>query len=183
MPRLGRTFIGHGGSYFGGWNSNLSFLPDEGIAVIQHMNVMLDEPAPIFRRVLRAVRGVAEDEVHECAYEPTMLDRAPGLYQLPMPGPLTNFRPATRTGRIEISREGNGLMLRSRWGSWKHGVRLVPCDPSDPGFFAVRGEPGDEWKYIALVRDERGDVTGLRCDELVMMHKVDAGSDPGVQGN
>ena len=98
MPRLGRTFIGHGGSYFGGWNSNLSFLPEEGVAVIQHMNVMLDEPAPVFRRILRAVFDAPEPDIQECAYDESMLPRAPGLYQLPMPGPLTFqiSKPSTR---------------------------------------------------------------------------------------
>ena len=73
-------------------------------------------------------------------------------------------------------------MLRSRWGSWKHGVRLVPCDRLDPGFFAVRGEPGDEWKYIALARNGDGDLTSLRCDELVRMDKAGAADPTASEG-
>ena len=54
-PRFGRTLIGHGGAFLGGWNTNLAFVPDENIAIIQHMNIMLDSSAPVFSHVQRAL--------------------------------------------------------------------------------------------------------------------------------
>jgi CubicO group peptidase (beta-lactamase class C family) len=166
-PRYGRTFIGHGGAYFGGWNSNLAVLPDEGIAVIQHMNIMMDEPAPVFRSIQRAVLDVTEPSFPAMHTDTAILGSAPGTYRL-TPGRLTNFRPASRIGPIEISRDGDALVLRSRWGKWKAGEPLTPCDPADPAFFAI-AQPGADPAYIALTHDEAGRVSGLRCDELVYM--------------
>jgi hypothetical protein len=85
------------------------------------------------------------------------------------PGKLKNFRPATGIGRIQIERGGQELGLRSRWGAWKSGVRMIACDESDPAFFAVQAEDG-EVSHVALTRDGHGRVTGLRCDRLV--HRV-----------
>jgi CubicO group peptidase (beta-lactamase class C family) len=166
-PRYGRTFIGHGGAYFGGWNSHLDFLPDENIAVIQHMNIMMDDSALVFRPVLRAVLNETEPSYPERAVDPTILESAPGRYAL-TPGRLTNFRPATRIGRVEITRESDGLALRSRWGKWKHGVRLTPCDATDAAYFAIQLD-GHDPDYIALTRGDDGRVSGLRCDDLTHM--------------
>ncbi len=169
-PRARRTLIGHGGAYFGGWNSNLAAIPDVGIAVIQHMNVMLDEPAPVFASIIRAVLDAPPDHLEECAADPTVLESAAGIYELSMPGPLTNFRPATRTGRIEVTRDGSALMLQSRWGAWKNGIRLVPVDQSDPLVFAVDVE-GELPKRLIFTRNRAGALDGLRFDELVHMHR------------
>ena len=85
------------------------------------------------------------------------------------PGKLKNFRPATGIGRIQIERGGQELGLRSRWGAWKSGVRMIACDESDPAFFAVQAEDGDV-SHVALTRDGHGRVTGLRRERLV--HRV-----------
>jgi CubicO group peptidase (beta-lactamase class C family) len=167
VPRFGGTSIGHGGAYFGGWNSNLCVRFDEGVAVIQHMNVMLDEPAPIFATVIGAVLGVTEPDVTERSVDATVLDRAPGLYEL-TPGRLTNFRPATRVGRVEVTRDGSALTLRSRWGHWKHGVRLIPASDDDPLHFLIRRDSGFPDR-IVFTRGAGGAIDGLRCDELVRM--------------
>lgn len=168
-PRYGRTIIGHGGAYFGGWSSHLAFLPDENIGIIQHMNVMMDEAWPVFHSIWRAVLGVGERAIPGTATDAAVLATAPGLYELP-PGRLTNQRPAVRIGRVEIARDGGGLTLRSRWGAWKHGVRLRPCG-GEPDLFAIV-EGDDEPAHIVLVRDGNGAVTGLRCDDLVHMRRA-----------
>jgi len=166
-PRFGRTWIGHGGSYFGGWNSNLAFLPDENIAVVQHMNIMLDEPAPIFSRIQRAVVDAPEVRLRPAGGTAAgVLEQAPGLYEL-TPGRLTNFRPATRTGRVRIERDGESLILRSRWGKWKGGVRLVPDDAADPLYFGI--ERADGIDHVAFTRGGDGAIDGIRFDELVRM--------------
>ena len=168
-PSAWRTFIGHGGAYFGGWNSHIDVLREEGIGIVQHMNIMLDSPAAVFRRIHCAVLGTIEEPLAARQTEAQVLATAPGIYELPMPGPLTNFRPASRVGRIHITADDGELTLESRWGDWKHGVRLVPCDPGDPAFFAVPTQSGTG--YLALTRDPTGNVTGLRFDDLVHMHK------------
>jgi CubicO group peptidase (beta-lactamase class C family) len=172
-PRFGRTFIGHGGAYFGGWNSHLDVLPDEGIGIVQHMNIMLDEPAPIFRRTLRAVVDAAPEQVAGGPIATATLESAPGDYMLPMPGPLTNFRPATRTGRVSIARDGDGLTIKARWGKWKAGLPLEPCDGPDSTLFAVTAEGGDP-AYVVLTRDAAGHVDGVRMDDLVRYYKTGA---------
>jgi CubicO group peptidase (beta-lactamase class C family) len=178
-PFAGRRIIGHGGAYFGGWNSSLSVFPEDDLAVIQHMNVMLEDPAPVFDRVLRAVLDAPTPTFTERAVYASILETAPGIYEL-SPGRLTNFRPATSVGRIQIERNGDGLLLRSRWGHWKHGVRLTPCDPHDPALFAIQ-RPGAEPAYVALTRDDEGHVDGLRCDRLVRMHRREE-SDRRIEG-
>lgn len=169
-PSTWRTVIGHGGAYFGGWNSHIDVLPDERIGIVQHMNIMMDEPAPIFRRIIRAVLGIEDAPYAERPAETAMLDSAPGLYELPMPGPLTNFRSQTRTGRVNVTRDGDALALESRWGKWKRPVRLTPCDPEDASFFAIQTAGADP-AHVAFVREPDGRVSGLRLDELVYMLK------------
>ena len=171
-PRFGRQIIGHGGAFFGGWNTNFAIIPGENIAVLQHMNIMLDSPAPVFDRILRAVLDAPPETFDEQPVDPAVLANAPGLYEC-TPGRLTNFRPATRVGRVHIAAEGDALVLRSRWGAWKGGVRMMPVDSSDPAFFAVQAD-GREPAYIALTRDASGRVDGLRCDELTYMVRRDA---------
>jgi len=169
-PHHGRVAFGHGGAYFGGWNSHVDVFPADGFAVLQHMNVMLDDPAPVFRAVIRAALGVEPRPYPARSADPRLLDDAPGAYWLPMPGALTNFRPATRVGPVRIAREGDSLMFTSRWGSWKGGVQLVPADPDDPALFAINRDD-DDAALVVFERDDRGAVTGLRIDELVYMRK------------
>ena len=168
-PSAWPVSFGHGGAYYGGWNSHLDVFPALGIGVIQHMNIMLDEPSSIFRRIMRAVLNETQTP-YAAAVDADILESAPGMYELAMPGPLTNFRPQTRVGRVQIERDGDGLLLRSRWGKWKVGVPLVPCDPADPTFFAV--QPGSvAASYIGLDRSGDGRVTGLHFEDLVQMHR------------
>jgi CubicO group peptidase (beta-lactamase class C family) len=169
-PAAWKTLLGHGGAYFGGWNSHLDVLPEANIGIVQHMNAMLDDSAPVFRRVIRAVLDITDAPYPERATDAALLTSAPGMYELPMPGPLTNFRPQTRIGRVNIERDGEELRLRSRWGKWKAGIPLTPCDPDDPAFFAIQ-MPDSDPAFVALARDAGGRVTGLRLDELAYMHK------------
>ena len=163
-PRFGRQFMGHGGSFLGGWNSDFAFVPTENIAVIQHINVVPESSAPAFTRILRAVFNAPKKPLDEHATDPRILASAPGVYEC-TPGRLTNFRPATRIGRVRVTADGDGLMLRSRWGAWQNGLRMRPADTADPALFAVEAE-GRERAHVVFTRDESGDVDGMRCDEL-----------------
>ncbi len=174
-PRFGRQFIDHGGAFFGGWNTDFSFVPGENIAVIQHMNIMLDSSAPVFSRILRAVFDAPRKPLGERTTDPAILASAPGLYEC-TPGRLTNFRPATRIGRVHVTADGDSLMLRSRWGAWKDGLRMRPADSADPAFFALEPE-GRERAHVLFTRDASGRVDGLRCDELYHLVRRDLPAD------
>jgi CubicO group peptidase (beta-lactamase class C family) len=169
-PHHGRVAFGHGGAYFGGWNSHLDVFADDGFAVLQHMNIMLDEPAPVFRRIIRAALAVEPMRYEDMPTDRTMLAHAPGEYWLTMPGTLTNFRPATRLGPVRVERDGDALTLTARWGNWKGGVPLLAADPADPSLFAINRED-DDAALLVFERDGAGNVTGLRCDELTYLQK------------
>jgi hypothetical protein len=166
---LGRTFLGHGGAYFGGWNSLFLVLPEENVAIVQHMNIMLGEPTPVFARVVAAALGTPAPVMGAAPDEP-LLESAPGVYELTMPGPLTNFRPATGIGRITIERDGGGLRATTRWGHWKGGAPLRPADPADPNFMVLE-RPDAEPFPLVFTRGADGRVGGLWCNRLVRMNR------------
>ncbi len=169
VPVAGRVLIGHGGAYFGGWNSSLEFIPEENIAILQHMNIMMDNPSPVFHAIERAVLNAPITTYADRPTDAKVLDQAPGVYEL-TPGRLTNFRPATNIGRITIERDGDALRLTSRWGDWKNGVLLTPVDKRDTSAYAIQLED-KEPSIIVFTRSPDGGVTGLRCDRLAHMVK------------
>lgn len=166
-PKYGVRTFGHGGAFFGGWNSNLAVLPDEGLAVIQHMNVMLDSPAPVFNAVIRAALGASEPALSGAPLPQHLLDDAPGVYEC-TPGRLTNFRPATRIGRIRIERDGDQLVLTSRRGAWKAGARIDVPDAAAPARCLVPSA-GVEPARLAFTRDASGRIDGFWMDDLIRM--------------
>jgi CubicO group peptidase (beta-lactamase class C family) len=170
-PLYGRASISHGGAYFGGWNSNLMAFPDDGLAIIQHMNVMLDRPSPVFSRIRRAALGAPVPARRAAPLDPALAASATGVFECP-PGRLTNFRPSLRVGRAQLSVRDGDLWLHARRGVWKDGVRLLPADASDPAFFVVDRD-GDEPSYVVLTRGADGTVDGLRCDELIRMLRTE----------
>lgn len=170
QPSQWRQVLGHGGAYFGGWNSHLDVIPELGIGIVQHMNIMMDEPAPIFRKVIRAVIDAERPAYPDAPVDSGVLQSAPGTYELPMPGPLTNFRPQTRIGRVHVKRDRDSLSIESRWGSWKSPVQLTPCDRDDPAFFAIQ-RPDADPAYLRFERDANGAVVGLHIDDLTRMNK------------
>ena len=172
MPKFGLRTFGHGGAYFGGWNSNLTVMPEPNLAVVMHANVMLDSSASVFNRMLRAVLGVAMPVLPDIAMSDDLLAALPGVYEC-TPGSLTNFRPSTRIGRIQITRNAEGLTLCSRRGDWKAGVRLRAADAADANFVAVQTE-GALPAYFALTRGADGRVDALRFDELNHMVRNDS---------
>jgi CubicO group peptidase (beta-lactamase class C family) len=170
-PLYGRNSISHGGAYFGGWNSNLTVFPDDGLAIIQHMNIMLDRPSPVFSRIRRAALGAPVAARPQAPLDGSVAASVTGVFECP-PGRLTNFRPSLRIGRTQLSVRDGELWLHARRGVWKDGVRLLPADPDDPCVFIVDRD-GDQPSYVILTRGSDGAVDGFRCDELVRMVRTE----------
>lgn len=168
----GHRMFGHGGSAFGGWNSYLAVFPDLDAGLVLHTNSWSDAfDTAVTPRLLRAFLGYA-DPAFTGRPEAAVLASAPGVYELPEPGLLTNFRPQYNTGRVQIRAEDGALVMYSRRGAWKDGVRLAPVDPEQPDFFAIVSGDGNPASYMALLRDEAGRVTGLRLPQLVEMYRT-----------
>ncbi|MBI2723507.1 MAG: beta-lactamase family protein [Chloroflexi bacterium] len=164
----GRRSFGHGGAYFGGWNSHLRVFPDDGLAVVIHMNVILDAPAPVFQSILRALLDVSPPTLSDAAIPADLLDAAPGTYECTA-GRLMNFRYATNLGRISIERDGNDLILRSQRGLWKPGYRMHLVHPAQPDFLGVVPEGRDEPTCLVLERADDGHVSAIRFDDLARL--------------
>jgi CubicO group peptidase (beta-lactamase class C family) len=169
----GHAGFSHGGAVFGGWNSYLAVFPKEKRALLFHMNLMYDRfDTVIMPRVIQAFWGAPDFTPPPIAVDGRILDTAPGVYESPVPGPLTNFRTMTNVGRVMIEARDGGLILRSRRGLWKGGVQMVPADAGEPDLFAlITGEP--QPPLVAVVRDGSGAVTGLRFPRLVEMCRND----------
>ncbi len=172
QQRFKRRTFHHGGGVLGGWNTMLTVLPDDNLAVLVHLNLTFDEFHQVDGRILQAVLDAPEATVPQASAEPRILTSAPGVYEA-TPGRLTNFRIMTGTGRIQITAEGGELVLRARRGPWKEGKRMLPADAADPSFFVLdTGEP--EPPGVALILDDGGPAAGLRFDRLVHMVRNDA---------
>ena len=156
-----------GGGVSGGWNTHIAVIPDEGLALLVHLNLTFDKFHQVDGQILGAALDATDEPPTATPVDEKILSTAPGVYEA-APGRLTNFRIMTATGRVQITAEEGEPVLRARRGPWKGGVGMRPADPDDPGFFALEtGEP--EPPRVAVVRDKGGAVTGLRFDRLVEM--------------
>jgi CubicO group peptidase (beta-lactamase class C family) len=163
--RFGRETFGHGGGVAGGWNTHLAVLPAANLALLTHGNITFDKFTAVDGRVLQALLDAPAPVIPDARVHQDVLACAPGVHEATLPGPLTNFRIATNTGRVQLSARDGELWLHARHGPWKDGVRMTP-DADDPAFFALEtGEP--EPPGLALVRDASGRVTGIRFPRLV----------------
>ncbi|OGO49954.1 MAG: hypothetical protein A2148_07560 [Chloroflexi bacterium RBG_16_68_14] len=169
--RFGRFTFGHGGGVTGGWNTHLGVLPDDGLAVLVHLNLAYEKFDEIDGRILQAVLDAPDPKPLGAPIDPAILAAAPGVYEA-APGTLTNYRIIGATGRVQISLRDGELWLHARRGPWKQGARMLPADANDPAFFVLdRGEP--EPPHIALLLDGTRAVAGLRFDRLVEMVRND----------
>jgi len=168
--RFGRRIFGHGGGVLGGWNSTLHIIPSEDLALIVHANCYFDEFVQLQSRLLAATLDASAPRLGG-GIASEVAAAAPGVYEAG-PGKLTNFRVSGGTGRVLIKADADGLMLYSRRGKWKNGVRMHPAEAGDPGFFHL-ADDAMEPARIALIRDEQGRVSGLRGDGLMVMVRTD----------
>ncbi len=162
----------HGGSVFGGWNSYLAIYPELDIGIVAHTNGWSDNyESTVMPRTIASVLNLQPEPLPEIGVDPRILETAAGVYELPEPGPLTNFRPRYQCGRIQIAAVDGGLVMYSRRGPWTQGVRLLPVRPGEPDFFAIEGNVR---QYMSMLRDDGGAVTGLRFQQLCDMQRAEA---------
>jgi CubicO group peptidase (beta-lactamase class C family) len=167
----GHRLFGHGGSVFGGWNSYLAVLPDIDIGLVFHTNGWSENyDATFVPRAIAAALGLRDEPLPRTPIDQRILETAPGVYELPEPGPLTNFRPQYNCGRVQLSAADGALTLHSRRGAWRSGVRLLPVHPGEPDFFAI-DKPGAARQYMVLLRDAGGAVNGLRLQQIYDMFR------------
>ena len=171
-PRFGRSTFSHGGGITGGWNSHLIVIPEEDLAVLVHLNLYTGSFGQVESRILQAVLDEPDQSTPNFSCDPGILATAPGVFE-PLHGHLTNFRIVRETGRVQIKQQDGGLLIRSRHGAWKNGVRMLPADPYDPAFFLLdTGEP--EPAPATLELNESGVVTGIRFDRMVYLVRNDS---------
>lgn len=169
--RFGRFAFGHGGGVTGGWNTTLAVLPEDGLALLMHLNVALNERDLLESRLLQALLDAETARPLDRPVDPAVLAAAPGVFEGP-PGMLTNFRIVTATGRVQLSARDGELWLHARRGPLKEGLRLLPADANDPAFFLLELDV-PEPPRVALVRGAGGAVTGLRFDRLVELVRTE----------
>jgi len=172
--RFNRRTFGHGGNAFGGWNSNLTVFPDEGIALLIHMNLAYAHFDKIVQGLRQAVLGAAAFVPSQEPIDLSLLAAAPGVYEATNPGPLTNFRIMTGIGRVQISAREGTLVLHSRRGDWKNGVDVVPVGPEQPDLLVLNTGDPDPTR-LAVLRDDRGGVQGLVIGDgqIWYMHRTE----------
>ncbi len=166
--RFARPSFGHGGAAIGGWNSYLSVYPQDDLAVLIHMNNMYDKfDTSVMPAIQQALLGASDETLPVATVTPTVLESVSGVYEASIPGPLTNFRVMTGSGRIQISVSEGSLVLYSRRGPWKAGVRMTAVEPDL--FVLNTGDP--EPPRIVTLLDDGGRVVGLRFPQLVDMYR------------
>jgi CubicO group peptidase (beta-lactamase class C family) len=170
--QYGEFVFGHGGGIAGGWNTDLTIIPGRNLGMMVHLNASLDVSGEVYSQLLQAVLGADAPTLPNIALDPEVLNAAPGVYSMPA-GKLTNSRPIRTHGRLQITEEGGELILRSRRGALRNGVRLLPADASDP-FFLALDTPAIQKPEIALVTDDDGHVTGIRMARLAWMDRDDS---------
>ena len=170
---FGHAGFTHSGSLFGGWNSHMIVFPAEKRALLVHMNLMYERfGTAIVPRLIQVLWDAPDFVPPSVATDARIVETAPGVYELPIPGPLTNFRALTSAGRVMISARDGTLVLRSRRGPWKAGVPMVPAGDMDPDLFTLlTGEPQPQ--RIVVLQDSTGAVSGLRFPQLVDMYRND----------
>jgi CubicO group peptidase (beta-lactamase class C family) len=155
---FGRQAFLHNGGVPGGWSTQLTVYPDEGLAVLVHINAMGAESAPLL--IEQSVLGVADDPLPIGRMDERTVAEATGKYQAP-DGLLTNFRTITGIGRVTIAPRNGDLVLTSDRGPMEHGMRLLPGDAADRDLLTLDdGSPLHG--HVALIRDGTGAITGLR---------------------
>ena len=173
QPRFGRLTYGHGGGIAGGWNTHLTVVPEEGLAVLTHLNLSFDGFSEVESAILRAALNAAPLDLQGKPTDAAMLEAAPGVYG-PAPGHLTNFRitRGPRAGADRAARRRLGTALAARRMAERRAHGPVPCGRSDvlhTGHGRDRAAAG----YAAHGRGRPGE-RGYLFDRLIEMRRDDS---------
>ena len=168
--RYGQYTFYHGGAMVGGWHTQCMIIPEKGLAVLIHMNLW----SPDFRslidsKILQAVLNAPPKEIFLGQPNVKVLKSAQGVYE-PESGHLTNYRMNSELGRVQITEEDGDLILRSRRGSWREGIRLSPFDIDDPYLFAM-ADKSPELSLLAFEPTINGEISGIRFGQLSYLTK------------
>ena len=139
--------------------------------MLVHLNAYLDCSEEVYSQLLQAVLDAPSPVLPDLSPDAEVRSSAAGVYTFP-DGILTNSRPVRSHGRLQITEENGDLILRSRRGDWRNGIRLIRADAHDPFFLALDTASVVKPK-IALVSDTDGRVSGLRLDRLSLMERDD----------
>jgi CubicO group peptidase (beta-lactamase class C family) len=171
LHRFERRVFGHGGGN-GGWTTMLSVLPEDDVALLLHLNLASMDMMHVDPALMRAlVDAPPAARKAACPLDPAMVAAAPGQYQWSA-GPLTSLRVIMGLGRVRIRDHDGDLYVRSERGPWKDGARMLLADASDPTFFMLETED-IEPSYLALVRNDAGEITGLRAGLMDLIRARD----------
>ena len=131
----------------------------------------LDTSEDVYSQLLQVILDAPTPPLPGTPPDAKVRSSATGVYTFPS-GALTNSRPIRLHGRLQITEEDGELILRSRRGAWRNGIRLLPVDASDPFFLALDTASVVKPK-IALLLDSGGQISGLRLDRLTLMERDD----------
>ena len=170
--QFGKFTFGHNGGVDGGWNTNLTLIPGKNLAMLVHLNAYLDSSEEVYSQLLQAVLDAPAPSIADTPVDAKIRSSATGVYTFPS-GTLTNSRPVRLHGRLQITEEDGELILRSRRGAWRNGVRLLAADANDPLLLTL--DTASTIKpNIALAMDSNGSINSLRLDRLSLMERDDS---------
>ena len=140
--------------------------------MLVHLNAYLDSSEEVYSQLLQAVLDAPTPSIENTPVDAKIRSSATGVYTFPS-GTLTNSRPVRLHGRLQITEEDGELILRSRRGAWRNGVRLLAADANDPLLLtldtALTIKPN-----IVLTMDSNGSINSLRLDWLSLMERDDS---------
>ena len=172
QERFGKFTFGHNGGITGGWNSNLTIIPENDLGIIVHANINFDQFEDVVTEIVRNIMDQDESVINSFDVDQEFASQAVGIYELP-PGMVTNFRPLHSAGRVQVYQAYHGsLYIQSRRGLWREGKRLIPTG-HDSGKLTMRVETDQpELPKILFLRGNDGLIEKIQFDRLVEMHKT-----------
>ena len=140
--------------------------------MLVHLNAYLDSSEEVYSQLLQAVLDAPAPSIADTPVDAKIRSSATGVYTFPS-GTLTNSRPVRLHGRLQITEENGELILRSRRGAWRNGIRLLAADANDPLLLTLDTASTTKPK-IALAKDSNGRIISLRLDRLSLMERDDS---------
>ena len=172
QERFGKFTFGHNGGITGGWNSNLTIIPEDDLGVMIHANINFEQFEDVVTEIVRNVLDQEEENFNSLGFDSQFASQAVGIYELPK-GMITNFRPLYSTGRVQVKQAFDGsLHIKSRRGLWREGKLLIPRNNNDDTLLMCIKTDQPELPRILFVKDSDGLIGKIQFDRLIEMHKI-----------